>query len=415
MRSDSGPKLRLLVRHSAAAKDIALAEELLSYLRPLERIAGLDVWTEARILPGDETWTEIQRAIEQADVALPLLSADFFASAELVEREMPCLLERRRAGQLRIVPVLLRSCLWDIYPWLKELDPLPKDREPIASRQGAARDRALTELAKEIAGLATPTGSTITKAGNDKVQANDPPGRGGDVYNINFNNSVVGSFGAGQGVTVSGTATVNSNPTQAAVQEKARRSSGLPIQLKNARLSPVLNGTELIELLAGCQEASKRVEAEQPGMTDTAKASVYLSYGDDDLPSARPIYEALEAAGVFVFFRHEHAVPGTKHHRQARSCLREYEHVVLVCSERSLLAANVLHELNELLLPPQAGGSRRLVTVVLDNFCYVDWNPRDIQIRLDVLAAEGINLSGVDQEASRFQKGIQALLVLLNG
>ncbi len=150
------PKLRLLVRHSAAPKDQALAEELLGHLRPLERFAGLDVWSDARIRAGDDGRREIARAIQEANVALLLLSADFFASDGLVEVEVPQLLERHRAGQLRVVPVLLRSCLWDVHLWLRVLHPLPKDGEPVASRQGEARDRVLTEVAREIVGLVDP-------------------------------------------------------------------------------------------------------------------------------------------------------------------------------------------------------------------------------------------------------------------
>ena len=79
------PKLRVLVRHSAAEKDVALAAELLQHLDPLKRFAGVDVWSEARIRPGDNWREEIQRAIDQADVALVLLSSDFLATDGLMD------------------------------------------------------------------------------------------------------------------------------------------------------------------------------------------------------------------------------------------------------------------------------------------------------------------------------------------
>src|SRR3954470_19437831 len=104
-------KLRLLVRHSAAERDVALAGELLGHLRPLERFAGIDVWSDARIRAGDVTRREIDRAIEQADVALVLLSSDFLASDGL-DVELAHLLERNRSGKLRVIPIVLRSCLW---------------------------------------------------------------------------------------------------------------------------------------------------------------------------------------------------------------------------------------------------------------------------------------------------------------
>ncbi len=128
--------ISLLVRHSANSKDLALAEELLGHLRPLERFAGLDVWSDQRIRAGDNWRQEIERAIGQADVVLLLLSADFFVSDTLLDVEVPKLLERHRRGSLRVVPVPLRSCLWEAHPWLSELHPLPRDGKPVASHQG---------------------------------------------------------------------------------------------------------------------------------------------------------------------------------------------------------------------------------------------------------------------------------------
>ena len=92
----AAPQLRLLVRHSAASKDAALVNELLGHLRPLERFAGLDVSSDAQIRAGDETRKEIARAIDQADVALLLLSADFLASDALLQDELPQLQQRHR-------------------------------------------------------------------------------------------------------------------------------------------------------------------------------------------------------------------------------------------------------------------------------------------------------------------------------
>src|SRR3954470_659857 len=133
-------KLRLLVRHSAAERDVALAGELLGHLRPLERFTGVDVWSDARIRAGDTTRREIDRAIDQADVALVLLSSDFLSSDVLVGVEVPKLLARHRDGTLRVIPIVLRSCLWEIHPGLKDLHPVPKGGKAIGSFSGDARD-----------------------------------------------------------------------------------------------------------------------------------------------------------------------------------------------------------------------------------------------------------------------------------
>ncbi len=191
------PKLRLLVRHSAAAQDVALAGELLRHLEVVERFAGVDIWTDARIPPGDDTRREIQRAIDRADVAILLLSADFFASNLLLDVEVPQLLERHRAGKLRVIPIVLRSCLWQMHPWLKELHPLPRGRKAIGSFAGEERDAALTEVVREIVGMAEP--STRTPS-----HVSAPTKTGGDTYNIQIHGSTIGAFGAGTGVDISG-------------------------------------------------------------------------------------------------------------------------------------------------------------------------------------------------------------------
>ena len=141
----TNPTLRVLVRHSAAPKDVPLAEELLQHLDPLKRFAGIDVWSEARIRPGDDWRQEILRAIDQADVALVLLSADFLATDGLVDVEVPRLLERHRDGGLRVIPVVLRACLWEVHPWLKDSASSAQGREGdrlrLPRRSGRGADR----------------------------------------------------------------------------------------------------------------------------------------------------------------------------------------------------------------------------------------------------------------------------------
>ena len=150
---------RFLIRHSGSMKDTELVGELLAHLRPLERFAGIDIWTDDRVRAGDTTRSTVDEAIAEADVALLLLSADFLGSELLQDVEVPKLMERHRAGELRVIPVVLRSCVWEVHPWLAELRPLPRDGAPIALFEENQRDQVLTELTREIIKLATPATS----------------------------------------------------------------------------------------------------------------------------------------------------------------------------------------------------------------------------------------------------------------
>ncbi|WP_437545667.1 toll/interleukin-1 receptor domain-containing protein [Sorangium sp. So ce367] len=165
-------------------------------------------------------------------------------------------------------------------------------------------------------------------------------------------------------------------------------------------------------------EVVRRVAIEvppTPAKTATP-ASVYLSYGDEDVPFAQKLYEALEASGVPVFFRSEHAIPGTKHHRSARRNIREYEHVVLLCSEHSLCASNVLSELDEMLSREfDDGASERIIPILLDDYVREDWAPRHADLKRAVLDRVLLDMKGAEGDRSKFDKAVKRLLRALKG
>ena len=86
----------------------------------------LDVWDDRRIRPGDDRAREIYAAVADADVAVLLISPDFLASDPIRDRQLSPILERRKSG-LRIIPLIVRPCAWDLVPWLKEIQPFPPD------------------------------------------------------------------------------------------------------------------------------------------------------------------------------------------------------------------------------------------------------------------------------------------------
>ncbi|MDC0685947.1 TIR domain-containing protein [Sorangium atrum] len=147
-RSDGRP-VRVLISFSPA--DRALEEQLVRHLHVLVRFAGIDLWTADRVGAGEDWREAFDAALERADVALLLMSADFLASDLVQDVEMPKLLRRREEGGLKVIPVLLRSCLWHAHPWLGGLSPLPGGDRAIASLQEDDRDRALMGIAAEVA------------------------------------------------------------------------------------------------------------------------------------------------------------------------------------------------------------------------------------------------------------------------
>jgi hypothetical protein len=140
--------LRLLI--SFSPEDRELKDRLVCHLSVLVRFAGIDIWTSDRVRAGENWQQEIETALERADVALLLMTADFLASDFIQDVEVPKLFRRREQDGLRLIPVLLRSCLWQAHPWLGSLQPLPVSKQTIASLNGDDQDRAFVELAAEV-------------------------------------------------------------------------------------------------------------------------------------------------------------------------------------------------------------------------------------------------------------------------
>jgi hypothetical protein len=140
---------------SFSLADHALKHKLDPHLHSLGRFSGIEVWTTDRVQAGDDWRREVGAALERADVALLLISADYLASNFLQDVEVPRLFQRRAEGGLRVVPALIRACYWEVIPWLRDLVMLPKSGEPIDSLPAGGQDRAWTEIVKEIAAIPT--------------------------------------------------------------------------------------------------------------------------------------------------------------------------------------------------------------------------------------------------------------------
>lgn len=133
-------------------KDRAWADRLKSHLR----VAFLDkpdvtIWDDRQIKVGDKWSEEIQMALQRANVAVLLVSADYLASDFVANIEVPTLLERRAEEGLRIIPLLVRPCAWHEVSWLRSIQFWPKDANPLASLSDSEIDRNLEELANQVA------------------------------------------------------------------------------------------------------------------------------------------------------------------------------------------------------------------------------------------------------------------------
>ena len=137
---------------SYAQEDEEFKDKLITTLASMQRRDVIDAWQDRRIEAGDEWYQAIQDAMNECDLALLLVSMDFLASRFIQDEEIPRLLQLRREKGMRVIPVIIRDCMWDSEPVLKDLQALPKDGEPVITfpEDTGERDKVWTESAKVI-------------------------------------------------------------------------------------------------------------------------------------------------------------------------------------------------------------------------------------------------------------------------
>jgi hypothetical protein len=137
--------IRLFLAYSN--RDEALRDELAKHLSLLERQGVLSSWHDRQIAPGSEWAGQIDHYLEQAQIILLLVSADFLASDYCYGVELTKAMERHEAGKAVVIPVILRSADWQGTPF-RQLQALPKNAQPVTA--WVNRDEAFIDIARGI-------------------------------------------------------------------------------------------------------------------------------------------------------------------------------------------------------------------------------------------------------------------------
>lgn len=132
--------------------DEPLRDKLDRHLAALKRSGVISDWHDRKILAGDNFDTRINQHLEDADIILFLISADFIASSYIWDVEVKRAMERQGSGQCRVIPVVLRPVDLDGVPF-ENLLRLPKDG--LAVTQWDNQDLAFTNIAQGIRRVAT--------------------------------------------------------------------------------------------------------------------------------------------------------------------------------------------------------------------------------------------------------------------
>ena len=135
------------VFYSYSHKDERWRTQFENHLSLLRRQRLISEWHDRKIGPGEEWRGQICEHLNNARIILLLVSADFMASDYCYDVEMTRAMNRHRAGEARVIPIILRSVDWEEAPF-GDLQALPTDGRSIKGFRD--RDKAFTHVAKEI-------------------------------------------------------------------------------------------------------------------------------------------------------------------------------------------------------------------------------------------------------------------------
>jgi hypothetical protein len=144
----SPTRTKVFISYSHADKE--WLDRLKRHLKPLVREGNLDCWDDTHIRPGDDWKQEIQNALDTAQVAVLLISADFFASDFIDKTELPPLLDAAQAEGVLILPVIISASQFDWNSNLARFQTVNSLNRPLAKMPPADQEDVFNHLAQTI-------------------------------------------------------------------------------------------------------------------------------------------------------------------------------------------------------------------------------------------------------------------------
>jgi len=162
--------------YSYAHEDEKFRKKLEKHLSVLKNQGVIRDWHDRKIIAGSDWEEQIDDHLNSSQIILLLVSSDFLASDYITSVEVTRAMERHEAGEARVVPVILRPCLWDGTPFAK-LQGLPRDGKPVT--EWSNRDNAFSDIAGGIRSvveeLKKPVGANVPNVPNVPVQIKGTP------------------------------------------------------------------------------------------------------------------------------------------------------------------------------------------------------------------------------------------------
>jgi len=142
---------------SYSHKDEKWKDRLVTQLGVLEQQGTFEVWTDREIGAGEDWNQKIEDALQNARIAIFLVSANSLTSHFILKEEVVRMLERRTREGLRIIPIIVGDCLWQRVEWLARMQVRPQGGRPLQEMTRARREAELSKIVMEVADVLSRT------------------------------------------------------------------------------------------------------------------------------------------------------------------------------------------------------------------------------------------------------------------
>lgn len=142
-----------------------LIDEFLKHGKARQRNGELEIFKDTERIDFGDVWkSKIDSALNQADIALLFISANFIASDFIFEHELKVLLQKHRDEGIVILPILLGFCEWDIIEDLAQFQIFPDPNEPLRSMNPSVFEGKAMEFFSQVMPRKYPVRQQTTRA-----------------------------------------------------------------------------------------------------------------------------------------------------------------------------------------------------------------------------------------------------------
>lgn len=135
---------------SYSHKDEAWKDRLVTHLGVLSAQGLINLWQDRLIGAGEDWRKNIEDAMSAASIAVLLITANSLTSDFILNEEVPPLIQRHAREGVRIYPIIVEPCAWQLVGWLGQMNLRPKDGRPLSDGNENQINSDLAAIATEI-------------------------------------------------------------------------------------------------------------------------------------------------------------------------------------------------------------------------------------------------------------------------